>query len=239
VEPPSKILISLAEERLVAAVRGAVRRFPVEGDVVTALDHVDLDVPVGRMTIVAGPSGSGKSTLLSLLACMQRADEGVVMVGDTDVLTLGRRDRRELRRDRLGIVLPQPSENLLDQFDAAGNVRWAADQRRDRTSALSSNDVESLLDSVGLGAASTRRVRELSGGEQQRLAVACALAGGPELVILDEPTASLDRVNAQVLVDVLAGVAAEGATMVIATHDPMVIEAGAVVAELDHGRRVR
>jgi ABC-type lipoprotein export system ATPase subunit len=239
VEPPSKILISLAEERLAAEVRGAVRRFPVEGDVVTALDHVDLDVPVGRMTIVAGPSGSGKSTLLSLLACMQRADEGVVMVGDTDVLTLGRRDRRELRRDRLGIVLPQPSENLLDHFDAAGNVRWAADQRRDRTSAMSSNDLESLLDSVGLGAASTRRVRELSGGEQQRLAVACALAGGPELVILDEPTASLDRVNAQVLVDVLAGVAATGATMVIATHDPMVIEAGAVVAELDHGRRVR
>jgi ABC-type lipoprotein export system ATPase subunit len=239
VEPPSKILISLAEERLAAEVRGAVRRFPVEGDVVTALDHVDLDVPVGRMTIVAGPSGSGKSTLLSLLACMQRADEGVVMVGDTDVLTLGRRDRRELRRDRLGIVLPQPSENLLDHFDAAGNVRWAADQRRDRTSAMSSNDLESLLDSVGLGAASTRRVRELSGGEQQRLAVACALAGAPELVILDEPTASLDRVNAQVLVDVLAGVAATGATMVIATHDPMVIEAGAVVAELDHGRRVR
>jgi ABC-type lipoprotein export system ATPase subunit len=239
VEPPSKILISLAEERLAAEVRGAVRRFPVEGDVVTALDHVDLDVPVGRMTIVAGPSGSGKSTFLSLLACMQRADEGVVMVGDTDVLTLGRRDRRELRRDRLGIVLPQPSENLLDHFDAAGNVRWAADQRRDRTSAMSSNDLESLLVSVGLGAASTRRVRELSGGEQQRLAVACALAGGPELVILDEPTASLDRVNAQVLVDVLAGVAATGATMVIATHDPMVIEAGAVVAELDHGRRVR
>ena len=97
-EPRSKITITLSEERLAAEIRGAVRRFPVEGDVVTALDHVDLDIPVGRMTIVAGPSGSGKSTLLSLLACMQRADEGVVMVGDTDVLTLGRRERRELRR---------------------------------------------------------------------------------------------------------------------------------------------
>ena len=238
-EPPSKITISIAEERLAAEVRGVTRRFPVEGDVVTALDRVDLDVPVGRMTIVSGPSGSGKSTLLSLLACMQRADEGVVMVGDTDVLTLGRRDRRELRRDRLGIVLPQPSENLLDQFDAAGNVRWAADQRRDRPSSMSTDDLEVLLNSVGLAAASTRRVRDLSGGEQQRLAVACALAGGPELVILDEPTASLDRANAQVLVDVLAGVATQGATMVIATHDPMVIEAGAVIAELDHGRRIR
>jgi ABC-type multidrug transport system ATPase subunit len=104
---------------------------------------------------------------------------------------------------------------------------------------MTPTDVDALLDSVGLAAARTRRVRELSGGEQQRLAVACALAGEPELVILDEPTASLDRVNAQVLVDVLAGVASRGATMVIATHDAMVIEAGAVVAELDHGRRVR
>jgi ABC-type lipoprotein export system ATPase subunit len=237
VERHSGIVITLREDRLAAEVRGAVRRFPVEGDVVTALDHVDLQVPAGRMTVVAGPSGSGKSTLLSLLACMQRADEGVVMVGDTDVLTLSRRDRRELRRDRLGIVLPQPSENLLDHFDAAGNVRWAAGQRRDR--AAPATETESLLASVGLAAAGARRIRELSGGEQQRLAVACALAGGPELVILDEPTASLDRANAQALVEVLAGVASQGATMVIATHDPMVIEAGDVVAELDHGRRVQ
>ena len=238
-EPRDRIVITLGEDRLAAEVRGVVRRFPVEGDVVTALDHVDLDIPIGRMTVVAGPSGSGKSTLLSLIACMQRADEGVVMVGDTDVLTLNRRDRRELRRDRLGIVLPQPSENLLDQLDAASNVRWAADQRKGRPSQVSNDDLESLLASVGLAEASTRRVRELSGGEQQRLAVACALAGSPELVILDEPTASLDRMNAKVLVDVLAKVASQGATMVIATHDPMVIEAGAVIAELDHGRRVR
>ncbi|MEP7114415.1 MAG: ATP-binding cassette domain-containing protein [Ilumatobacteraceae bacterium] len=238
-ELPSRMVITLSEDRLAAEVRAVVRRFPVEGDVVTALDHVDLDIPIGRMTVVAGPSGSGKSTLLSLLACMQRPDEGVVMIGDTDVLTLGRSARRELRRDRLGIVLPQPSENLLDQLDAANNVHWAAAQRRNRPTATSAADLQSLLESVGLAAATSRRVRELSGGEQQRLAVACALAGDPDLVILDEPTASLDRVNASVLVEVLASVASRGATMVIATHDPMVIEASDVVAELDHGRRVQ
>ena len=224
-----------------AAVRGVVRRFPVAGDVVTALGGVDLDIAVGRMTVVAGPSGSGKSTLLSLLACTQRPDEGSVRIGATDVLALSRRARRELRRDRLGIVLPQPSENLLDQFDAAANVHWSASQRRDRSGIAvePASEINELLARVGLAAASTRRVRELSGGEQQRLAVACALAGRPELVILDEPTASLDRVNAASLIDVLAGVAAQGTTMVVATHDPMVIEAGDVVAELDHGRRVR
>jgi ABC-type lipoprotein export system ATPase subunit len=239
VEPHSKIVITLGEDRLAADLRGVVRRFPVKGDLVTALDHVDLEIPFGRMTIVAGPSGSGKSTLLSLLACMQRPDEGTVLIGDTDVLALDRRGRRELRRDRLGIVLPQPSENLLDQFDAAHNIRWAADQRRDRNSSMTSDALDHLLASVGLAAARDRRVRELSGGEQQRLAVACALAGGPDLVILDEPTASLDRTNAHQLVEVLAGVASQGATMVVATHDSLVIEAGDVIAELDHGRRIR
>jgi putative ABC transport system ATP-binding protein len=238
VEPREHLVLKLGDDRLAAEVRGVVRRFPVEGDVVTALDHVDLEVRYGGMTVVAGPSGSGKSTLLSLLACTQRPDEGSVKIGDTEVLMLGRRDRRELRRDRLGIVLPQPSENLLDQHDAATNVRWSARQRKG-TSSEGIVDVDALLESVGLAAASTRRVRELSGGEQQRLAVACALAGQPELVILDEPTASLDRASAISLVEVLAGVASAGSTLVIATHDALVIEAGDVIAELDHGRRIR
>ena len=132
--------------------------------------------------------------------------------------------------------MPQPSENLLDQLDAIANLRWAA---RRRHVADQSDDLDELLDSVGLAATRARRVRELSGGEQQRLAVACALVGHPELIILDEPTASLDRASASTLVEVLSGVAARGSTMVIATHDPLVAEAADVVAELDHGRRVR
>ena len=237
-EPRERLVVQLGSDRFAAEVRDVVRRFPVEGDVVTALDHVDLEVPIGQMTVVAGPSGSGKSTLLGLIACMQRPDDGRVMIGDTDVLVLTRRARRELRRDRLGIVLPQPSENLLDQLDAADNVRWAAGRRAGRAAELASAELDELLEAVGLASARNRRVRELSGGEQQRLAVACALAGGPELVILDEPTASLDRVNARSLVDVLAVVTSRGATMIIATHDPLVIEAAGVVMELDHGRRV-
>jgi putative ABC transport system ATP-binding protein len=225
-------------DRLHAAeIHEVVRRFPVVGEVVTALDAVDLAIPVGQMTVVAGPSGSGKSTLLALLACMQRPDEGSITVGGTDVVALGRRARRELRRDRLGIVLPQPSENLLDHLDASANLRWAARQRRGGSDPVV--DIDFLLDAVGLSAASGRRVRELSGGEQQRLAVACALAGHPELVILDEPTASLDRTGSVALVEVLAGVASRGSTMVIASHDHMVIDAGDLIVELDHGRRVR
>jgi ABC-type branched-subunit amino acid transport system ATPase component len=135
VEPRSPFLITLGNDRLAGEYAAWSADFPVAGDVVTALDRVDLEIPFGGMTVVAGPSGSGKSTLLSLLACTQRPDEGSVRVGDTEVLALSRRDRRELRRDRLGIVLPQPSENLLDQLDAAGNIRWAAEQRQGRSTA--------------------------------------------------------------------------------------------------------
>ena len=101
------------------------------------------------MTVVVGPSGSGKSTLLSLLACTQRPDEGTVRIGETDVLALSSRARREIRRDRLGIVLPQPSENLLDQFDAAANVHWAASQRRQRSEIVveAASEIDELLDS--------------------------------------------------------------------------------------------
>lgn len=219
-----------------AALVGVVRRFIGLNEVVTALDGIDLAIPKGGMTVIAGPSGSGKSTLLALLACTQRPDDGEVRIGDTDVVRLGRKARRELRRDRLGIVLPQPSENLLDRLDAAGNVRWAAARRRATNPGGAEVDV--LLDAVGLAEARSRRVRELSGGEQQRLAIACALAGDPELVILDEPTASLDSVNAAAVVEVLATVAAQGATLVIASHDHMVIEAAGLVVELKHGRRV-
>lgn len=225
------------DPRPAAELSGVVRRFPGINEVVTALDGIDAVIQRGQMTVVAGPSGSGKSTLLALLACAQRPDEGSVRIGDTDVAVIGRRQRRELRRDRLGIVLPQPSENLLDQLDARENIRWAASQRR--STASGDVDVDALLDAVGLSAAADRKVRALSGGEQQRLAIACALAGSPELVILDEPTASLDRASGTAVVAVLAGVAAGGSTMVIASHDAAVIEAADVVVHLDHGRRIQ
>ena len=234
------------DDTLAADVRGVVRRFGAGAgaDVVTALADIDLAVERGRLTVVAGPSGSGKSTLLAVVACTQRPDEGTVTIGATDALRLGRGARRRLRRDRLGIVLPQPSDNLLDHLDALDNVRWAQRQRRraprDRQApADGDGDPDGWLDAVGLGPARRRRVRELSGGEQQRLAVACALAGRPDLVVLDEPTASLDRASAEALVDVLATMSARGSTMVVATHDPMVVVAADVLVVLDHGRRTR
>ena len=214
------------------------RRFLAAAGPVVALDEVDVDVPRGLLTVIAGPSGSGKSTLLGLLACADRPDSGTVTIGYVDVLALSARARRLVRRESIGIVLPQPSDNLLDQLDAAGNLTWSTKQRRGRSGAEATAHEAELLAAVGLAGAGAKRVRQLSTGEQQRLAVACALTGAPQLVVADEPTASLDRANAEGLVEVLRAVASQGATLVVASHDEHVIEAADTVIRLERGRRV-
>jgi putative ABC transport system ATP-binding protein len=225
-----------ADPTVVRAV-GVTRRFASLGGPVVAVDAVDVAVECGRLTAIAGPSGSGKSSLLGLLACIDRPDDGRILFGTVDVAARSRRQRRRLRRDRIGIVLPQPSDNLLDRLDAAGNLEWAAGLRARRPS-LSADERHTLLGAVGLDGLDARRVGQLSGGEQQRLALACAIAGDPLLVVADEPTASLDGVSSDRVVEVLRAAADRGVTLVVAGHDRRVVEAADDVVELDHGRRV-
>jgi putative ABC transport system ATP-binding protein len=216
--------------------RRVVRRFPTAGGSVTALDDVDLDAPAGRLTVVAGPSGSGKSTLLAVAACADRADSGRVLVDGVDVQALSRSGRRGVRRHTVAFLLPTPSDNLLDRLDASANVRWSARRRSglhlDEAATAAELAVVGLEDRVHL------RVPELSGGEQQRLALVCVLVGGPRLVLADEPTASLDRASGALVVAALRRAADAGATLVVASHDPNVVAAADEVVRLDHGRRV-
>ena len=221
----------------VARAERVTRRFDSASGPVVAVDHVDVEVPRHRLTVIAGPSGSGKSTLLGLLACMDRPDDGTVWLDDEELTRLSRRRRRALRRRRVGIVLPQPSDNLLDRLDADANLGWSARQRG-ASSGRTEAERHELLASVGLDGLAARRVRQLSGGEQQRLALACAIVGDPLLVVADEPTASLDRASADQVVDVLRAAADRGVTLVVAGHDRRVIDAADLVVELDHGRRV-
>ena len=218
----------------IAVAIGVTRRFVNQGETVLGLDDVSMVARAGALTAVVGPSGSGKSTLLGQLACIDRPTEGTVALAGVDVTSMTRRARRRLRRTRLGIVLPQPSDNLFDHLDAADNLRWAARTRG--AEPLSRDDAVAQLDRVGLAAASAKRVVELSGGEQQRLAVLCAAVGDPLLVLADEPTASLDRVTAAQLVDVLRAFADAGTTIGVATHDPALVDAADDVVRLDHGR---
>jgi ABC-type lipoprotein export system ATPase subunit len=203
---------------------------------VVALDDVSVVVESGRLTVIAGQSGSGKSTLLALLACLDRPDTGVIELGGRRIDTASARERRRIRRRSIGIVLPLPPDNLLERLDAAENLAWAAKVRSGMR--LAPGGVESHLAAVGLGDAGAKRVRQLSGGEQLRLALACAMAGDPPLVVADEPTASLDRSNASAMVDAMRAAADRGVTLVVASHDTHVLDSADQIVRLDHGRRV-
>lgn len=223
------------EQRDLVQIIGVSRRFRTpSGDIVRALDTVDITVSERSLTVIAGPSGSGKSTLLGLINCTDRADDGQVFIDGLDVGRLSRTVRRRLRRTTMGSVLPQPSENLLDRLDAADNVRWVAAlcERPDP-------DVESLFAQLDLTGCERKRVHQLSGGEQQRVAIAAVMAGRPTIIAVDEPTASLDRVSAARVVAALRVAVDAGATVIVASHDADVVAAADQLIHLDHGRVVR
>jgi putative ABC transport system ATP-binding protein len=208
---------------------GVTRVYRSDTGEVPALRGIDLTVPFGAVTGVVGPSGAGKSTLLRLLGAIDRPTSGDVVVAGT--ATPGATDRalRQLRRRHVGVVRQRPVDNLLPQLDAEGHVR--------RASALRGVDVDvaATLDRVGLAHRTGHRPHELSGGEQQRLAVAVALVGPPTIVLADEPTGELDGPTGQQVVDVLALAAGEGAAVVLSTHEPAVQSRCDRVLHLHHG----
>jgi tungstate transport system ATP-binding protein len=172
---------------------------------VTILDHVSLTFAVGAPTMLVGPNGSGKSSLMRVAMGLSSPNSGRVTYG-------GRTDVPPVRR---AIVFQRP---VMLRRTAAGNLRYALAAagipRAERDAAA-----QELLDRVGLGALSDRPARRMSGGEQQRLAIARALAKEPEILFLDEPTASLDPAATKGTEDIIAGIAARGIKIVMATHD--------------------
>lgn len=218
---------------LAAMGRQLTRQFVARGETVLALDRVDLDVPCGQLTAISGPSGSGKSTLLALLGCLDRPTHGVVVVAGREVGRLGRRARRSMRRVAVATMLPQPSDNLVLSRTGIDNIRLAARQR-----GADPAGAEGIVEQLRIGGFVERACLAMSGGEQQRVALACALAGGTPLVLADEPTGALDAVSAADAIAALAAAAATGATIVTATHDPNVVAAADRVVRLEHGRRI-
>jgi ABC-type lipoprotein export system ATPase subunit len=201
---------------------------------VHALSEVSLEVPAGAVTLVVGRSGSGKSTLLRLLACMDRPDAGEVVVDGVDVGGGSERSRRSVRRTAVGYVFSRPSDNLLPYLAAIEQVELAAGMR-----GLSRTTAPALLERLGLSGRSRSLPVELSGGERQRLAFAAAAVGSPRLLVADEPTAELDSASVAGLLVVLTELADAGSGVVVATHDPRLLDIADSVVRLDGGRVAR
>lgn len=185
---------------------------------VLALDRVSLELAAGRFVAITGPSGSGKSTLLALLAGLDRPSSGEVWV---DGEPLHARDEDALarwRRRALGFVFQ--SYQLLDHFTAAENVRFPLELAGLPDPVARA---DALLAQVGLGARGHHYPSQLSGGEQQRVAVARAFAASPRVILADEPTGNLDHATGGSVLDTMVALQrASGATLVLVTHDPAV-----------------
>ena len=192
-----------------------------DGTEVVALRSVDLDVEAGGRVALVGPSGAGKSTLLTLLAGLQRPSAGALRVGPHDLAGMSNRALVRFRAAGVGTVLQGAARNLLPYATAAQNVDFArlAVRRRDRRALARAQEV---LERTGAGALGRRVVAEMSGGEQQRTALAVAVANGPGLLLADEPTSQLDADAAEATLDALVALNASGTTVVVVTHDPVV-----------------
>jgi putative ABC transport system ATP-binding protein len=204
---------------------------PVE---VRALDGVTVAFESARFTAIMGPSGSGKSTLLHCIAGLDTLTSGRVLIGDTDLGTLGDRDLTRLRRDRVGFVFQ--AFNLVPTLTALENITLpdALAGRKPEPTWL-----DQVIDTVGLRDRLAHRPSELSGGQQQRAAVARALANRPEIVFADEPTGNLDsRSGGEILEFMGRAVHDLGQTIVMVTHDPVAAGHADRVVFLGDGRVV-
>ncbi|MES2211285.1 MAG: ABC transporter ATP-binding protein [Chloroflexota bacterium] len=190
-----------------------------EADVETiALRGVDLEIQAGEFVAIMGRSGSGKSTLLQLLAGSDRPTAGRVMVAGVDLSRADDTERASLRGARVGMVFQ--SQNLVSFLDLNENIELAATLAG---RSLQRAQVHDILDRVGLANRARHRPDQLSGGEQQRAALALVLASRPSIILADEITGELDTITARLVLDLLAEVhRLDRVTIVVATHDPAV-----------------
>jgi putative ABC transport system ATP-binding protein len=219
----------------IISVRGVTKDYQLGKTIVPALRGVDLEVEKGEFLSIAGPSGSGKTTLLNLIGCVDTPTAGAVEVDGQDTGKLTERQLTDLRLHRIGFIFQ--SFNLVQVLSVFQNVEFplllqggaGKAERRDR--------VMGLLEAVGIGEYAKHRPSELSGGQRQRVAVARALVSRPKLVLADEPTANLDSITGQNIIDLMRDMnRKDGTTFVFSTHDPKVMAHASAIVRIADGQ---
>ncbi|MFJ9673066.1 ABC transporter ATP-binding protein [Streptomyces sp. NPDC101221] len=173
----------------------------------------------GEMLALVGPSGAGKSTLLNCIGLLDKPNSGEIRFEGKDITRFGRRDTRRFRRETLGYLFQNYA--LMENATVRENLEIATKPRRSARGRANS-DIAEALDRVGLAGRGDEKVHHLSGGEQQRVALARLIVKEPALVLADEPTGALDHANATAVVDVLREMSEAGCAVVVATHDDRV-----------------
>jgi putative ABC transport system ATP-binding protein len=203
---------------------------------VQALKGVSLALRGGELTLLMGPSGSGKTTLLSILGCMMAPSQGTVRVGGRSADGAGPEELAKLRREHVGFIFQ--SYHLFPTLTATDNVRLALDVRGEN-SARAVTKAQDALAMVGLAHKNNAYPLQLSGGEQQRVAVARAIVGKPSAILADEPTAALDGENGIAIMTLLAEIAKDPAHgVLVVAHDPRILRFANRVVHIEDGRIV-
>ncbi|MBU7032834.1 MAG: ABC transporter ATP-binding protein [Theionarchaea archaeon] len=200
---------------------------------VKALRGITLEVTSGDFIAVVGPSGSGKTTLLNIIGCLDKPTTGIILFEGKDNSELNRNQLADIRREKIGFIFQH--FNLIPVLNVFENVEFPLiikkmdkDERRKR--------VISALERVDLKNKNSRKPFELSGGEQQRVATARALAGSPEIVLADEPTGDLDSITGTMVIQLFKNLNKEGTTFVFSTHDPEIMKHANRIVRLHDGR---
>lgn len=195
---------------------GLVKIYKTKETEVLALQGLDLDVKYGELTAMIGNSGSGKSTFLNMIGGLDRPSAGKLFVDGKNLFTMSEKELVKYKRDTVGFVWQNNGRNMLPYLTAIENVMlpmYLSNSSKKRTKALE------LLEKVGMSAKKNSKMNMLSGGEQQRVAIAIALANSPKLLLADEPTGSVDVATANYIFDVFSELNGEGQTILIVTHD--------------------
>lgn len=206
--------------------------YPMGPFEVVALRDITLDIADGDFVSIMGPSGSGKSTLMHIIGCLDRPTSGRYLLGGEDVSRLDDASLAHIRNKRIGFVFQQ--FNLLPRETVLANVEvpliYAGVKARERRRIAAE-----ALERVGLGDRMRHRPSEISGGQKQRAAIARALVNSPSLILADEPTGNLDSKTGHEILDILTELNAEGATVVLVTHDREIAERAGKIVQLRDG----
>ncbi len=200
---------------------------------VEILHGIDLTILRGDFTAIVGSSGSGKSTLMNILGCLEQPSSGQYYFNARDITQLSDNERTDIRNVQIGFVFQQ--FNLLPRLTALQNVMlpmvyagYSRQERRQRAAAM--------LEQVGLADRMANRPNQLSGGQQQRVAIARALVNQPELLLADEPTGALDSRTGEEVIELMAGLHADGLTVVLVTHDASVAQNCGKIIRIQDGQ---
>ena len=210
-----------------------VKIYKTDETEVVALQGLDMEVADGEMVCIVGNSGSGKSTLLNMLGGLDQPSAGNLYIDGENIVHYNNKQLIEYKRSVVGFVWQNNSRNLIPYMTALQNVELPMLI----TNSYDRNRAKELLDMVGLGSRYKNKLAQLSGGEQQRVAIALALANNPKLLLADEPTGAVDTANAKMIMEVMRRINEEtGVTIVIVTHDAKLASQVGRVISIRDGR---